>query len=111
MTTQQISEFFNKVMQDPVLQQKLADIHTDALKSINKQIRALAKKEGSSYSNEEYTAWWVAQAQSVMLATKPGNPQYGFPNSFFPPIPPPMPTYLPPPPYIPPDGMNGSKSE
>jgi hypothetical protein len=44
-----------------------------------------------------------AAPAALPASLTPGNAygQYGFPYSAFPPIPPPMPTYLPPPPYIP----------
>jgi hypothetical protein len=51
-------------------------------------------------ANPYLNSMHFAQAQSPAPAVTP-YATYGFPYSAFPPIPPPMPTYLPPPPYIP----------
>ena len=72
----------------------------------------IAIAHGYALTAEDYYNSGRTRAEAVEQPWPPEEgsaySHYGYPYSAFPPVPPPMPTYLPPPPYVPPDGFSSS---
>ncbi len=115
MTMDAATEFADLAAADPNIQAQLDAVSsTDAGERVDALV-GVGAQAGYDFTSEDYynsgsiraaevnEAWPVETAQQAAPVASPLQPyaQYGSPYSAFPPIPPPMPTYLPPPPYIP----------
>ena len=115
MTMESATGFADAAENDPDLRARLdAVAATDPQARIDALVQ-IGAQAGYTFTPEDYYISASARAMDVNQRWPPQGTtqdaasassagayaQYGFPNSAFPPIPPPMPTYLPPPPYIP----------
>jgi len=112
MTMEAAAQFADRARDDADLQTRLEAVTATDPEARIEALIEIGAQAGYEFTSEDYynsgsqralevnQPWPVAEAAPVTSPLQP-YAQYGFPYSAYPPIPPPMPTYLPPPPYIP----------